>query len=238
MSLNSPEGFKKTQKQIPTAGLQLAMCYAIIDLGTHEESYQGQTKMTPKVQFSFELPMQTAVFDATKGPQPMVVWGDYTVAAGDQAKLPKMLSSWGKGNKIEKITEELLKMYLGKPCTINIEHVTSKKDVDSETGKPLVFANIGLKGTAVFPITQGMAKPEKTVNPLIFFSLDSFSWDTYGKLPKHIQDKIAKSAEWPGILAKYPKLPTAAETVQNNQANTNTLPVETPPVSNPGGPVF
>lgn len=229
MSLDGKEGFRKKQKPIPPAGLQLAVCYSIIDLGTHDETFPGQApKPTPKVHFSWEFPGYTGIFDEKKGPQPLAVFQEYTIAAGDRAKLPKMLSSWGRIpiKEITKISAKLLGMFLGQACTINVVHETSKKadDVDADTGQKIQYANIGNKGESVMPRMEGMVKPDKTVNPPIFFNLDQFSWEQYAKIPKHLQDRIAKSKEWPSILAKYPK---PADTVtQNNTVNAQVNTVE------------
>ena len=41
MGLSNPSGFTRTQKPIPPMGLHPAICYAIIDMGVHQESFNG-----------------------------------------------------------------------------------------------------------------------------------------------------------------------------------------------------
>jgi len=206
MSLESEAGFKKTQKPIPPMGPQLAVCYSIVDLGTHTEQFQNQEpNHVNKVHFSWELPNHMAIFDKEKGAQPMALFQEYTLSAGDKAKLPKMLCSWGKMTKIDKISARLLQAFLGQPCTINVEHYPSKKDTDADTGKVIMYANVGMKGLSVMPMMDGMIKPTGTINTKTFFSLDNFSWATYDALPKYLQKKISESKEWSGILAMHPK---------------------------------
>lgn len=216
MSFESKDGFKTTQKPIPPMGPQLAVCYSIVDLGTHTEQFQGQeAKQVNKVHFSWELPNHSAIFDKDKGPQPMALFQEYTLSAGDKAKLPKMLCAWGQMAKIDKISAKLLQAFLGQPCTINVEHHPSKKDTDADTGRVIMYANVGMKGLSVMPMMTGLVKPTGTVNPKMFFSLDDFSWAKYDMLPKYLQKKISESKEWSGILVKYPKAGSTA--VQSNQ---------------------
>ncbi len=193
-------GYEKRQKPIPTEGIHLAMCYSIIDVGTHMETFQGQEpKAASKVHISWELPNSKAVFNPDKGEQPMALFQEYTVAAGDKAKLPKMLCSWGKMPTLTSISSKLLQAFLGQACMISVVHNPDKQ-------KPEIkYANIGLKGLQVMPLMAGMVKPTTTINPIMFFNLDEFSWEKYNLLPKHIQEKITKSLEWSGILAKHPK---------------------------------
>jgi hypothetical protein len=200
MSFEKESGFEKKQRPIPTEGLHLAVCYSIVDLGTHMESFQGaDPKPSPKVSFNWELPNSKAVFNPEKGEQPMALFQEYTIAAGDKAKLPKMLCSWGKIPALTAISSNLLKAFIGQACMINVVHSPDKQ-------KPEIkYANIGQKGLQVMPLMEGMVRPTGTVNPIMFFNLDTFSWDQYLKLPKFTQEKIAKSQEWSGILVKYPK---------------------------------
>ena len=51
------------QKVAP--GTYVARCYRMIELGTLKEEFQGQVKMLQKVQITWELPTEKAVFDRT-----------------------------------------------------------------------------------------------------------------------------------------------------------------------------
>lgn len=208
MALNSQSKPKK-QGAIPPAGLQLAVCYAIIDLGTQEEQFPGKpATLAQKVHYSWELPNLPFVsFGEGKAPQPMALFNEYTVSAGDKAKLPKMLCSWGNMDvkALKGITSDFLKAFLGQPCMLSVIHENAKTAVDSETGRPIIYAKIGGNGLMVMPRMQEIPKPAGTINPIKFLDLDAFDWTVYGSLPQFIQEKIAKSKEWPGILAKYPR---------------------------------
>ena len=197
----------KVQKPIPPQGLQLAMCYSIINVGTHDEVFPGKPPVSAnKVHFSWEFPaLPQVVFDPAKGPQPMAVFQEYTVAAGDKAKLPKMLCSWGNMPKITAISSQLLKAFLGQICSLQMVHVASKTQRDSKTNFPLMYANVGLAGLAVFNKQKDATTPVKTINECLFLDLDDFKWEVFNKIPTYLQKKIRDSKEWSGILIKHPE---------------------------------
>lgn len=240
MGLNSSSSPKK-QKQLPPAGLQLAVCYSIIDLGTQEEQFPGKpSTLAQKVHYSFEFPnLPHVTFDAAKGPQPMAIFQEFTVSANEKAKLPKVLSSWGSIpiKDIKAITPVFLKAFLGQACMINIAHTPAKTAVDSETQRPILYAQIAQNGLAIMPRMEGMAKPNGTINPVKFLDLDAFDWNVYNSLPQFLQEKIAKSKEWNSIFVKFPK-PMEAQgqaTAQGAASMEQTVGISTPPA---GGSSF
>src|SRR5688500_14070761 len=123
MGLNSKAN-SNAARPLPKPGITLAVCYAIIDLGTQQRTFKGQPSgKAPMVQISWELPGQLHTFDETKGPQPLAVWQDYSVTNTEKSKLPKVLKSWGNlKNSIKEITPTMLKKYVGAPCMLTIEH--------------------------------------------------------------------------------------------------------------------
>lgn len=221
MSFENP-GFEKKQGPIPTPDLHAAICYAVIDLGKQKEQFPGKPEqIVSKCQFCWEFTnLPHAVFDEAKGPQPMAVFQEYTIAAGDRAKLPKMLASWGRMAAPQSISSALMKMFLGQACAIQVEHNPSKKDKDSKTGQPIMYANVGQKGLSVMPWPASFGhKPTQSVNKPIFFSLDHFTWEQYDALPKGIQKKISECMEWPQILASHPRPAGSGQTQQSAAFN-------------------
>ncbi len=208
MALNSTSK-PKTQGYIPPASLHLAVCYSIIDLGTQEEQFPGKPAiLAQKVHYSWELPnLPFQVFSPDKPAQPVALFNEYTVSAGDKAKLPKMLCSWGNmdAKALKSITSDFLKAFLGQACMLNVVHTQAKTAVDANTNQPIKYAQIGGNGLMVMPRMQEIPKPTGTINPIKFLDLDAFNWQVYLSLPNFLQEKIAKSKEWPSILAKYPK---------------------------------
>jgi len=240
MALNSTSK-PKTQGAIPPASLHLAVCYSIIDLGTQEEQFPGKPMtLAQKVHYSWELPnLPFVTFDATKGAQPMALFQEYTVSAGDKAKLPKMLCSWGNMDikQLKGITSDFLKKFLGQACMLSVVHTQAKTAVDANTGQPIKYAQIGGNGLMVMPRMAEIAKPNGTINPIKFLDLDAFDWNVYNSLPSFLQEKIAKCKEWPSILAKYPKPVEGTANVGASQQNPAMQMEQGTGVSNPVGDV-
>ncbi len=211
MELNN--SFPKKQKQIPPAGLTLGMCYSIIDLGTQQEQFPGKPLTSArKLHYSFELPsLPQVVFDEKRGPQPQAVFQEYTSSLNEKSNLAKVLMSWGNltMEQLKQVKSEgladFLKAYLGAPCMVAIVHNEAKTAIDETTGKKIVYAKIGQGGLSILPRMPEIPKPAGTINPVLFLDLDKFDWATFDRTPKFVQEKIMKSKEWAGIVAKYPK---------------------------------
>ena len=212
MSLNAKQGEKK-QRPIPPVGAHAAICYGIIDLGTHMKSFQGQDpKPTPLVQFCWEFPLlPKQTFDEAKGPQPLAIFQEYTVSLGDKSKLGKMLESW-RGVKAKDLAVEL-PAFLGQPCLVNVIHNPDKQV------PTIMYANIAGNGTGIMRMPQGLPFGALS-NQKIFFNLDNYSHAEYAKLPEWIQKKLQLSQEWSGIVARFGQ-PTQTGQATSQQPNQN-----------------
>lgn len=190
MSLN-PNNTAKAPKNLPEEGLQVARCFAIIDLGTQPTSYKGVAgDPQPQVMLCFELTKFMKTFKPEEGPVPAVIMQKYAFSNGAKSKLPKILKSWGRVKGEIKTLD--LQPYNGQLCVLNITH--------SENGE---YANIGDNGRAVNPFSTDFAKPQPHYEK-IWFDLDKFSWAEYNKLPQWPKKLITESAQWQDILKKYP----------------------------------
>ena len=169
------------------AGMQLARCYRIVDLGTQESTYMGEVKQSHVILVSWELPNAPM----TDG-RPFTVSRRFTASLGTKAKLRAALESW-RGRKFT--PAELdgfdLKNVLGKTCLLNIIHSPSKDGSK-------VYANVD----TVNPVVQGMPIPH-AINEQLFFTLSDFDRATYEKLGKNIQESIAKSPEYQSLGNSY-----------------------------------
>lgn len=211
MSLNG-NSFEKKQRPIPPQGPQVAVCYSIIDLGTHLISFQNQQpKETPLVHFSWELPnLPKVVFKEGDAPKPLAIFQEYSVFMADNAKLPKLLMAW-RGKPVTNLAVEL-PIFLGQPCLINVEYKNDKQKPE------IIYANVAMNGLGVMRLPQG-TPVNPLSNPLMFFNLDDYSHAKFLLLPEWIRKRITQSLEWSGIIAKYGPVPTA-EASQGIPANT------------------
>ncbi|MEY2869442.1 MAG: hypothetical protein RIR01_1933 [Bacteroidota bacterium] len=193
MGLTSVQG-QRTQRPIPPSGLHPAICYAIIDMGTHQESFKGNVSNKPKVKFCFEFPtLPEQVFDEAKGPQRLSIMQDFNVYSDDKSNLCKMLKQWRGVAKIDLAKD--LPAYLGQSCQVMVTHV-QKDDI--------TYANIAASGTMILPPTANYGAPKN--NPILF-DLDKFSWQQFHSLWPFLQKKIRESLDWQGIIAKFGQEP-------------------------------
>ena len=202
---------ERTQKPLPPEGQTLGLCYSIIDLGTQVTSYPGKPPgEAHQLQLSWELPKYRAVFNQEVGEQVMALFQTYTFSLSEKANFRKMIDSW-IGKPVKELNDETMQKFLGRPCMIQVVHAPSKD------GK-LKYANIAMKGLGIYKRPADVPFPDKTENEKIFFSLSAFSWETYNKLPKFMQETIAKCKEWPGILKKYPAVAASANAMDEDEA--------------------
>jgi len=211
MSL-SGQAFEKKQRPIPPQGPQVAVCYSIIDLGTHMKQFQQQeAKPTPLLHISWEFPnLPKVIFNEGEQPKPLAIFQEYSTSMGDKAKLPKLLQAW-RGVPCKDLATEL-PVFLGQPCLINVVYAQDKQRPD------ITYANIAMNGLGVMRLPAGTPVGPLS-NPKMFFNLDQYSHAQFLLLPKWIQKKIMSSLEWSGIVAKYGPVPVVegqAQGVQNN----------------------
>lgn len=173
--------------QVP-AGVHLACCYRIIDLGTQKTTYMGQSKMSPKVLFQFEV--HTENDDGTplltQDGKPLSISKQYTLSLGENAIMRRDLQSWrGKGFTDDELKSFELENVLGQWCMINVVH-TSK---DGKT-----YANVD----NITPVPAAIKKnglPDASNAPVLF-SIRSADMAVFETFSDYIKDKIKSSPEW------------------------------------------
>ncbi|MCL4759844.1 MAG: hypothetical protein KJZ96_16025 [Rhodocyclaceae bacterium] len=172
--------------ELPPAGATAARCCAVIDLGTQESTYQGETKAQAKLLLSFELAETRS--DGT----PHRVSRRMTASLHKKAQLRAFLEQW-RGRPF---TDEDLRAFnvgklLGAPCLLNLVHV-------ERAGKQ--YANI----LSVSPLPRGMSAPELREAPTLF-DLSAPDWRIFGELSSRLQETISASPEYQAQAARMPK---------------------------------
>jgi len=171
------------EREAVPQGMHIARCYSMVDLGTQESTWEGQTKHQRKVRLTFELPTELRTFNEEKGEMPMVISREFVLSMHEKASFRIFLENW----RGKKFTEEEAKRFdvtalLGKECLLNVTH-TDKQ------GK--VYANVA----SANPMTKGMVAPAQ-INATTVLSFEDFDFSIFNELPKFIQDKIALSPEY------------------------------------------
>ncbi len=179
------------------AGMHLARCYRIVDLGTQKSVWQDRVKHLHKIMIQWEIysedddgkPLLT-----TKG-EPMSISKNYTNDLGDKATLRADLASWrSRDFTAEERKGFVLKNILGQWCMLTVARTPGKN------GKE--YSNV----VAVSPVPPSIKRaglPEGH-NELGLFSLAAPDMAMYATFSRSLQEKIAQSPEWQNRDAPAP----------------------------------
>ena len=178
-----PEGGNFIQVE---PGTYVARCYSMIEIGTVKTEYLGKEKILKKVNITWELPTETAIFHEEKGPEPFLVSKTYTLSMFDKANLRKDLESW-RGKKYEDDEAEKVDItkLLGKPCLLSVIHQAGKKDPTKN------YVTI----SSISKLMKGQECPDQ-VNPTRVLSYDEFNWEVFDSLSDYMKDQIRSSDEF------------------------------------------
>lgn len=212
MALTLSETAKNTERQLPEAGATIGVLFSLVDLGTQEVTWDGETKWTPKLRLAFELPEQviegevTENGKTTKVTKPMVVSIELTRSLGERATLRKHLETWrGQAFTSKELASFSLKNLLGKACLLTLVHKTS------QAGRNYC----AIQGIAKLP--KSMKAPAKTENDHVFYEIEQGDGGQFSELPEWLQDKIRASREFSGASS-------APQAVDNTDADGNQIP--------------
>jgi len=210
-------------KQPPIqAGMHVATCYYVVDVGTHHFTYKGEAKSNRKVYIGFEVHGERITIPAKDGePEkdlPRAISQDYTISLDKKSNLRKVLDSWrGKPFTKEELDGFDLQNILGKPCMLNLAH--------SECGQ---YANI----IGVVPMMAGIPTKDPE-NPQLLFSVGDLKegvppeWPE--NMPKWLIEKVQESDEYKALNAAPQTAPAVdVSGVTKEQMTGEALGEETP----------
>jgi hypothetical protein len=170
-----------TERKVAPQGVHVARCYQIIDLGTTEDLKFGGRKR--KIQFLFELPLELAVFDETKGEQPYYCRTVMTLSMAEKANLRKFIESWiGKTMTDKEASSFEIFDLLGKTGMVNISHRVTENGT---------YANI----MSITPMPKGMQCPEP-FNQAICYDTTMHDANVFSLLPEFVREQIEQSDEY------------------------------------------
>lgn len=169
--------------ELTPAGTYMARCYRFIDLGSHEQEFQGESKGLKRlVMIGFEIAGETM-----SDGRPFSIHKRYTWSTHEKSNMRKDLESW-RGAKFNDADFGPggfdVKNLLGVPCTLTVVH--SEND-----GKQ--YANISGIGKAM----KGVEVPNLT-NPETYVSLeaDLFDPEAFNTLSDKLKEFIQGTPEW------------------------------------------
>ena len=172
------------QKREPIPqGNYVARCYQMIEIGTVKEEFEGVSKLARKVRLGWELPTEQRVFDESKGEQPLVISGEYTISMHEKSKLRAFLQSWrGVAFSEDEAKAFDITKLLGVPCMLNIIHKVTPNGT---------YSNIA----SISPMPKGLVCPAQ-INPTFVLSYDAFDYTKFMDLPDFIKSKMEVTPEF------------------------------------------
>lgn len=176
-------------KRVP-AGVHIGRCFRIVDVGTQEETYEGETKLLPKLAIYWELHGEDEDGSPlmTDGGEPMTIWQEYTRSLGKKAKLRAALESWrGKPFTDEEVKGFDVAKLLGAYCMVNVTHKVS--------GQGKTYANVS--SLTPLPAALRHSKPG-AVLPNAIFDLDKPDEALFATFHEKLRERINKSIERSG----------------------------------------
>ena len=175
-------------KPVP-AGMHLARCYRVIDLGTQKTSWQGVEKAAKKVQIVWELHGEDADGTplTTDDGRPLSVQRRFTPSLGPKAKLREILVAWrGRPFTPDELEGFKLQNILGAWAMISVAKSAGNN------GKE--YTNI----MSVNPVPASIKKaglPEAH-NKAAIFAIENPDMELFETFSNGLQDKIRSSPEW------------------------------------------
>lgn len=163
------------------AGVYVARCYRLVDLGTQTFEYSGQTKHQRQVQVSWEL-LQDDDGDEIRmeDGRPFSISKKYTASFHEKSSLYKDISRW----RVKALSDEEklsfdLSSLLNSYCKIQVKHVESN-------GK--TYPNVD---TIMYT-----KKTPKGENPVVIFDIEHPDLAVFEGMSDWMKDQIQKAPEW------------------------------------------
>jgi len=178
---------QKTEFKQLKAGAYVARIYSIVDIGSQETTFNGETKMKRKIRVTWEFPSQLEVFDEAKGEQPFVLANEYTLSLYESAPLRKDIESWlGRPLSPKEMAEGFeVSSLLGTVGQAQVIHIPSKKDPSKS------YAQI----SSLMALPEGMPLP-KAYNPQVVVEMEDWDGQKFQELPEFVRKKIEGSKEY------------------------------------------
>ena len=206
----TPKAENKGPREIPPAGMHMALLYRIVDAGWCVSEYQGEKKLRTEGRLDFELhPLDK------KGNYIYMADGrPFSVAPGFMGwltftKMSEFLESW-MGTPT--VTPEQI---LGQPAMLTIVH----KPYRDKMGKDQVAANV--TGINPIPNIPGLSVPEMVNPPLVYSIREGNNLEDFLKIPAWIRKHIIEKSE---DFKKLPDHVKIAMDGDNTSADTNPIP--------------
>ncbi|SDB85959.1 phage replication initiation protein, NGO0469 family [Paraburkholderia lycopersici] len=196
MKLSMPQFACSVRREVPSAGVHLARCTGMWDIGTQKGFFEGGHTVARRLILSFEVADQ---FHSRWG-TPLGIWWRYTASLHGKSRLRRHIEGWLDCNLEEQHLESFeLPSLLGKPCQLVIGHAPN-------TVNPRATVE------QILPVPANVTLPDAMNDPS-YFSLDSPNMEMFDSLPQAIRTMISASPEWQEIKQGQPANDLTADSV-------------------------
>lgn len=159
------------------AGQYIARCYKIIDLGTQDVTWLGETKKQQKVMIYWEILDDKVKMEDGR---PFSISRKYTASLNEKSNLYSDLVAWrGRDFTEAELAGFDMSKLLGAYCQMQVIH-------NESNGK--TYANVNT-------IMATKDRPA-AVNPDVMFDIDSPDMTVFEAQSEWLKDQIRKSPEW------------------------------------------
>ena len=176
-------------------GLHLARCYRIVDLGTQQVEYMGETKHQRKIMLGWELHGKDDEGNelVTSRGDPLAIFKNYTLSWNEKANLRTDLQGW----RNKPFTEEEMRRFdisniLGAWCMLNV--------IQRPGNNGKMYSNVGSIAPVPAVVKQAGLPPAVNVNQL--FRLAEPDYELFETFGKGLKEKIQASPEWQALQAR------------------------------------
>ena len=182
------------------AGMHLARCYRIIDIGTQKSEFEGNVKYLHKIMIGWEIHGNRDDGSPLKmnDGRPFAIFKNYTLSWSDKANLRLDLQSWrGKPFTQEEMRRFDLENVLGAWCMLNVieragQNGKTYSNVDGVTPVPSMIKQNGLP---------------QAVNKNEMFNLTEPDWAMFETFSDHLKAKISASPEFAKVKGGVSEAP-------------------------------
>jgi len=181
MGITVSQGKGSSDFEIIDPGVYHAICYGVVDLGTHEGEYNGQLTIRHQILVIWELPFETIEIDGNTKPRAISKF--YTLSLHEKSNLRKDLRDWrGKDFTAMELIQFDVSKLIGANCQLNVIHKDRK---DGST-----IAVVG----SIMPLSKG-TKKLSAFNDDLYFSFED-GMTIPENCPDWIVSIIMRSQEW------------------------------------------
>ena len=168
------------------SGTHFARCVGVIDLGTRENTFDGQTRMRHEIMVTFETPSEQM-----DNGDPFTISGWYTWSMNEAANLRLHLESWrGKAFTDDDFGDGgfEIKNILGVPAMITVGTTKGGK----------------AKLIGVGPLPKGTEVPPQ-INPTryMFLTADEFDREVFASLGDTLKERIMETPEYKALTESH-----------------------------------